>query len=106
MLHFENDYNKGAHPALLDALVQTNLEGMSGYGTDKYTVSAIEKIRQATKCPHAQVTFLSGGTQTNQVVIDALLQSYQGVIAAFAPPGVHRFAGGIEIGDEMQVEVF
>ena len=70
MLHFENDYNKGAHPALLEALVQTNLEGLSGYGRDKYTVSAIEKIRQATKCPHAQVTFLSGGTQTNQVVID------------------------------------
>ena len=96
MLHFENDYNKGAHPALLDALVQTNLEGMSGYGTDKYTVSAIEKIRQATKCPHAQVTFLSGGTQTNQVVIDALLQSYQGVIAAETGHIASHEAGAIE----------
>ena len=96
MLHFENDYNKGAHPALLEALVQTNLEGMSGYGTDKYTVSAIEKIRQATKCPHAQVTFLSGGTQTNQVVIDALLQSYQGVIAAETGHIASHEAGAIE----------
>ena len=96
MLHFENDYNKGAHPALLEALVQTNLEGLSGYGTDKYTVSAIEKIRQATKCPHAQVTFLSGGTQTNQVVIDALLQSYQGVIAAETGHISSHEAGAIE----------
>ena len=96
MLHFENDYNKGAHPALLEALVQTNLEGLSGYGTDKYTVSAIEKIRQATKCPHAQVTFLSGGTQTNQLVIDALLQSYQGVIAAETGHVASHEAGAIE----------
>ena len=96
MLHFENDYNKGAHPALLEALVQTNLEGLSGYGRDKYTVSAIEKIRQATKCPHAQVTFLSGGTQTNQVVIDALLQSYQGVIAAETGHISSHEAGAIE----------
>ena len=96
MLHFENDYNKGAHPALLEALVQTNLEGLSGYGTDKYTVSAIEKIRQATKCHHAQVTFLSGGTQTNQLVIDALLQSYQGVIAAETGHVASHEAGAIE----------
>ena len=96
MLHFENDYNKGAHPALLEALVQTNLEGLSGYGTDKYTVSAIEKIRQASKCPHAQVTFLSGGTQTNQLVIDALLQSYQGVIAAETGHISSHEAGAIE----------
>ena len=96
MLHFENDYNKGAHPALLEALVQTNLEGLSGYGTDKYTVRAIEKIRQATKCPHAQATFLSGGTQTNQLVIDALLQSYQGVIAAETGHISSHEAGAIE----------
>ena len=96
MLHFENDYNKGAHPALLEALVQTNLEGLSGYGRDRYTVSAIEKIRQATKCPHAQVTFLSGGTQTNQLVIDALLQSYQGVIAAETGHISSHEAGAIE----------
>ncbi|HFU4218266.1 TPA: amino acid lyase, partial [Streptococcus suis] len=66
MLHFENDYNKGAHPALLEALVVSNQEGLSGYGTDTYTKSAIEKIKLATACPQAQITFLAGGTQTNQ----------------------------------------
>ena len=96
MLHFENDYNKGAHPDLLEALVKTNTQGLSGYGTDVYTVSAIEKIRKAADCPHAQVTFLTGGTQTNQVVIDAMLDSYEGVIAAETGHiSVHE-AGAIE----------
>ncbi len=34
MLHFENDYNKGLHPALLEAIIETNNEGLSGYGTE------------------------------------------------------------------------
>ncbi|MGT2811607.1 aminotransferase class I/II-fold pyridoxal phosphate-dependent enzyme [Streptococcus minor] len=96
MLHFENDYNKGAHPALLEALSQTNLESLSGYGTDKYTLSAIDKIRQVSQCLHAQVTFLAGGTQTNQLVIDTLLKSYEGVLAAETGHISSHEAGAIE----------
>lgn len=96
MLHFENDYNKGAHPALLQALVESNQEGLSGYGTDCYTQSAIEKIRQATKCPQAQITFLTGGTQTNQVAINSMLASYEGVIAADTGHISTHEAGAIE----------
>lgn len=96
MLHFENDYNKGAHPALMEALVESNLEGLSGYGTDKYTLSASQKIREAAACPHAQVTFLAGGTQTNQIVISSMLASYQGVIAADTGHIAVHEAGAIE----------
>lgn len=96
MLHFENDYNKGAHPALLQALVESNQEGLSGYGTDCYTQSAIEKIRQATQCPQAQITFLTGGTQTNQVAINSMLASYEGVIAADTGHISTHEAGAIE----------
>ncbi|MCQ8265195.1 aminotransferase class I/II-fold pyridoxal phosphate-dependent enzyme [Streptococcus suis] len=96
MLHFENDYNKGAHPVLLQALVESNQEGLSGYGTDCYTQSAIEKIRQATKCPQAQITFLTGGTQTNQVAINSMLASYEGVIAADTGHISTHEAGAIE----------
>ncbi|HEM6089522.1 TPA: aminotransferase class I/II-fold pyridoxal phosphate-dependent enzyme [Streptococcus suis] len=96
MLHFENDYNKGAHPALLEALVSSNQEGLSGYGTDSYTESAIEKIRLATDCPHAQITFLAGGTQTNQIVISSMLASYEGVIAADTGHISTHEAGAIE----------
>ncbi|HFI0172191.1 TPA: low specificity L-threonine aldolase [Streptococcus suis] len=96
MLHFENDYNKGAHPALLEALVASNQEGLSGYGTDTYTKSAIEKIKLATACPHAQITFLAGGTQTNQIVISSMLASYEGVIAADTGHISTHEAGAIE----------
>ncbi|HFU3844592.1 threonine aldolase family protein [Streptococcus iners] len=96
MLHFENDYNKGAHPVLLEALVASNQEGLSGYGTDKYTQSAIEKIRLATNCPHAQVTFFAGGTQTNQILISSMLASYEGVIAADTGHISTHEAGAIE----------
>lgn len=96
MLHFENDYNKGALPALLEALVASNQEGLSGYGTDFYTESAIEKIKVATGCLHAQITFLAGGTQTNQIVISSMLASYEGVITADTGHISTHEAGAIE----------
>ena len=96
MIHFENDYNKGAHPALLQALIDSNLEGLSGYGMDKFTQSAIEKIRAAIACPHAQISFLAGGTQTNQIVISSMLASYQGVLAAATGHIAVHEAGAIE----------
>ncbi|HFI0424811.1 TPA: low specificity L-threonine aldolase [Streptococcus suis] len=96
MLHFENDYNKGSHPALLEALVASNQEGLSGYGTDLYTQSAIEKIRQAIACPQAKITFLAGGTQTNQIAINSMLASYEGVIAADTGHISTHEAGAIE----------
>lgn len=51
MLFFVNDYCEGAHPAILQKLLETNMEKLSGYGTDKYCDSAKEKIRKACGCP-------------------------------------------------------
>lgn len=96
MLSFENDYNVGAHPKLLERLIQTNLEPQSGYGEDEYCRRAKEKLRNACEAPDADVFFLVGGTQTNQVVIDSLLCSYEGVVAAkTGHVSVHE-AGAIE----------
>ena len=78
MLSFVNDYSEGAHEKILERLVETNRESLSGYGTDKYSDSVKEKIRQACNCPDADVYFLVGGTQTNQTVIDAVLNQYEG----------------------------
>lgn len=82
MLSFECDYNTGAHPKILEALVRTNMEPCPGYGNDVYTASAREKIRAACGSEDADVRFLVGGTQTNRIVIDAMLQNYEGVISA------------------------
>lgn len=96
MLFFENDYSEGAHPQVLERLVATNLEKLSGYGTDDYCLSAQQKIRQACQCPDASVFFLVGGTQTNAVVISTVLERYQGVLAAASGHvNVHE-AGAIE----------
>lgn len=97
MLYFENDYSEGAHEKVLEALIKTNYEKLSGYGSDPYCESAKEKIKKACKCDDAQVYFLVGGTQTNQVVIDTVLNSYEGVIAAqTGHVSVHE-AGAIEL---------
>ena len=82
MLSFECDYIMGAHPKILENLIKTNMETMSGYGNDPYTASAKEKIRAACQNDEVDVRFLVGGTQTNKIVIDSMLAKYEGVIAA------------------------
>ncbi len=96
MLSFENDYSEGALPYVLERLFETNWDQLSGYGSDPYTESAKEKIRCAFDLPHCEIFFLAGGTQTNQIAIDALLHSYEGVVAADTGHiSVHE-AGAIE----------
>ena len=98
MLSFVNDYSEGAHPKILERLNETNFEQLAGYGSDRYCEQAKEKIRAAIGCPEAEIFFLVGGTQTNQVVLDSLLRSYDGVIAAESGHvNVHE-AGAIEHG--------
>lgn len=92
------DYQEGAHPAIMQRLMETNMEHTTGYGTDEYSASAIDKIRQACDCPQAAVHFLIGGTQANATVIDAMLASYQGVIATESGHVSVHEAGAIEFG--------
>lgn len=74
------------------------LKKTPGYGSDCYCEAAKAKIREACKAPAAEIFFLVGGTQTNATVIDAMLKSYQGVIAASTGHiSVHE-AGAIEFG--------
>ena len=95
-LSFSCDYMEGAHPQILKRLMETNLVKTPGYGLDDYSKSAKEKIRDACKAPDAEVFFLVGGTQTNVTMIDAILKSYEGVIAAdTGHVSVHE-AGAIE----------
>ena len=82
MVSFESDYIAGAHPDVLKHLTETNLEALSGYGTDRYCESAKKKIKEAIGLDGLDVEFLAGGTQTNEVVISTSLADYEGVIAA------------------------
>lgn len=82
MIRFECDYAEGAHPRILERLIQTNLEQTKGYGEDEYCDNARDIIRRLCNAASADVHFLVGGTQTNTTVIAALLRPHQGVIAA------------------------
>ena len=97
-LSFASDYTEGAHPAIIERLVQTNMEQTAGYGTDEYCERARSFVRKACECPEAAVHFLVGGTQTNATVIDALLNRYEGVIAAQTGHVAVHEAGAIEFG--------
>lgn len=105
MLSFASDYTEGAHEQILKRLIETNMEQLPGYGSDEYCERAIEKIRMACGCPDAQVFFLVGGTQTNAIVIDTMLESYEGVVAArTGHVSVHE-AGAIEHSGHKVLEI-
>lgn len=82
MILFNSDYTEGAHPRLMERLMETNLEQTVGYGEDAYCEEAREAIRRVCEAPNADVHFLVGGTQANFTVISLALRSYQGVICA------------------------
>ncbi len=82
MIYFNNDYSEGCHPAVLEALVKTNMEQTSGYGMDPYCAKAADRIRKLCGREDLDVHFLVGGTQTNLTVIAASLRPHQGVLGA------------------------
>ncbi len=82
MIRFNNDYCHGAHPDVLNALVETNDTAFCGYGLDEMCDAAKTEIKKYLGGADADIHFLVGGTQTNFTVIASALRSYQGVISA------------------------
>ena len=82
MYNFKNDYSEGAHPRILDKLIETNLVQQSGYGEDEYAQQAKAILKEKLNNPDAGIYFVSGGTQTNLLVISFLLRVHEAVISA------------------------
>ena len=82
MYSFKNDYSEGAHPRILSALLETNMEQSEGYGKDYYSLQATELLRQRIKRNDVDIHFLSGGTQTNLTALSAFLRPHEAAIAA------------------------
>lgn len=82
MYSFKNDYAEGAHPNILQKLIETNLIQQNGYGEDEYSIQAKELLRSKLLNPKASIFFLSGGTQSNLIVISSLLRVHEAVISA------------------------
>lgn len=93
---FKNDYSEGCHPNILQALLQTNLDQQAGYGEDEYSLQAKELIKNKIKNPKSEIYFVSGGTQTNLIVISSILRPYQCVISASTGHILNNETGAIE----------
>ena len=96
MLSFASDYTEGAHEKVLQRFIETNMEQLPGYGSDHFCQEAKEKIKEAVGNPDADVWFLTGGTQTNEIVIDAMLAKYEGVVSAVTGHISAHEAGAVE----------
>lgn len=105
MLSFQCDYTEGAHEKILQRFIETNLEPAPGYGEDAFCASAKEKIRNACQCPDADIFFLTGGTQTNSVVIDAMLAQYEGVLSAKTGHIANHESGAVEFSGHKVLEL-
>ena len=96
MISFESDYIAGAHPRILERLIETNLESLPGYGSDIYCKSAEQKIKSACGIKDGSVYFISGGTQTNAIVVSAMLKPFEGVISCKTGHIEAHEAGAVE----------
>lgn len=84
VIRFNNDYNRGAHPRILEALMAANGESHPGYGLDSWCERAAAAIREhlGEVGQRANVHFVTGGTQANFTVINAALRPFESVLAA------------------------
>lgn len=96
MYSFKNDYSEGAHPNLLKALQQPNLEQHQGYGDDVFCTEAAHLIKETFMLNHDEIHFFVGGTQTNLTVISAFLKPYEAVISADSGHVAVHETGAIE----------
>jgi len=93
---FKNDYAEGAHPQILEALLNSNLNQQNGYGLDDYSSAAKEMIKQKIGNPKATVDFVSGGTQANLIAISAFLRPHESVVSASTGHIFTNESGAIE----------
>ncbi|MEE8681039.1 MAG: beta-eliminating lyase-related protein [Olsenella sp.] len=104
-LDFSSDYLEGCADPIMERLVATNHEKSEGYGLDCHSLRAQRLIKDACGTPDAEVFFLVGGTQTNEVAISALLAPWEGVIAATSGHIAVHEAGAIEAGGHKVLEL-
>ena len=93
---FKNDYSEGAHPRILEALLQSNLSQQNGYGLDEYSMNAEVIIKHKINSPKAKVFLVSGGTQANLIVISAFLRPHESVVSAATGHIFTNESGAIE----------
>lgn len=96
MYSFKNDYSEGAHPRILQALLETNLAQQDGYGEDQYSRQAVALLKERIGRDDVDIHFLTGGTQVNLTALSSFLRPHEAVISA-ATGHIHvHEAGAVE----------
>jgi threonine aldolase len=96
MYNFKNDYSEGAHPNILNALIESNFEQEEGYGGDRYSREAINLLKERMGRTDVDIHLLTGGTQTNLTAISAFLRPHEAAIAASTGHILGHETGAIE----------
>ena len=79
---FQNDYGEGAHPLVMQRLLETNMEHTCGYGLDEYSLKAAQVILEKVGNPNAQVHMMTGGTSANAIALASFLRPFEAVVCA------------------------
>jgi len=79
---FQNDYGEGAHPLVMQRLMETNMEHTCGYGLDEYSLKAAQIILDKVGNPAAQVHMMAGGTSANAIALASFMRPFEAVVCA------------------------
>lgn len=77
---FASDNNAGVHPAVLQAIIDANINHAVGYGADDDTRRAVQLFKIEFG-DDIEVLFVFNGTGANVVALQAMCRPYQGIIA-------------------------
>lgn len=94
--NFFDDYSEGAHPAILEAILQHNEVQALGYGKDQFCDRASERIADAFGLSDPYIQYIQNGTAANVVCLSAMLKPIEAVIAPMSGHiNIHE-AGALE----------
>jgi len=78
---FASDNNSGVHPAVIQAIIDANINHAKGYGDDDYTRKAEELFKNEFG-NDIELMFVFNGTGANVVALQAMCRSYQAIITS------------------------
>ena len=78
---FGSDNHSGAHPEILEALIEANVGHAPSYGTDEWTERWSEVVEQMFG-PQAKSFFVFNGTAANVLALSAFVKSHHAVLAS------------------------
>ena len=91
---FASDNAAGAHPAVIEAIINANHGAVSSYGTDPGTERAAQALRAAFDAPDADVLFALTGTAANIIALASAVQPWQEILCSDVAHSLLDEAGG------------